>query len=86
MGRDRYDHCSPGSQSAGRRLTELATTNSRTIKIGSKNRYDEKYSLSVAEMREGPDEVRAGSVSSQPQEFASGFVDFLLGRGARYRR
>ena len=86
MGRNRYDHCSPGSQSAGRRLTELATTNSRTIKIGSKNRYDEKYSLSVAEMREGPDEVRAGSVSSRPQEFASGFVDFLLGRGARYRQ
>ena len=28
----------------------------------------------------------SASVSSQPQEFAGGFVDFLLGRGARYRR
>jgi hypothetical protein len=76
----------PAHNAQGARATELATTNTRTIKIGSKNRYDEKYSLSVAEMREGPDEVRAGSVSSRPQEFASGFVDFLLGRGARYRR
>jgi hypothetical protein len=25
-----------------------------------------------------------GSVASRPQEFASGFVDFLLGRGARH--
>jgi hypothetical protein len=64
-GRNRYDYDSPGSQSADR-LTELATTNTRTIKIGSKNRYDEKNSLSVAEMRERPDEVRAGSVSSRP--------------------
>jgi hypothetical protein len=66
----------PAHKAQSARLTELATTNTRTIKIGSKNRYDEKYSLSVTEMREWPDEVRAGSVSSRPQEFAS----------ARYRR
>ena len=47
----------PAHKAQGTRLTELATTNTRTIKIGSKNRYDEKYSLSVAEMREGSDEV-----------------------------
>jgi hypothetical protein len=27
-----------------------------------------------------------GSITSQPQEFAGGFVDFLLGRGARHPR
>jgi hypothetical protein len=53
----------PAHKAQSARLTELATTNTRTIKIGSKNRYDEKYSLSVTEMREWPDEVRAGSVS-----------------------
>jgi hypothetical protein len=75
----------PAHKAQGARLTELATTNTRTIKIGSKNRYDGKYSLPWPRCAR-PDEVRAGSVSSQPQEFASGFVDFLLGRGARYRR
>jgi hypothetical protein len=74
----------PAHKARRTRLTELATTITRTIKIGLKNRYDEKYSLSVAEMREGPDEVRAGSVSSQPQEFASDFVDFALS-GLQYR-
>jgi hypothetical protein len=76
----------PAHKARGARLTQLATTITRTIKIGSKNRYDGKYSLSVAEMHEEPDDVRAGSVSSRPQKFAGGFVDFLLGRGARYRR
>jgi hypothetical protein len=42
--------------------------------------------LSAAEMRERPYGVRAGSVSSRPQELAGGFVDFLLGRGGRHRR
>jgi hypothetical protein len=27
-----------------------------------------------------------GNIASRPQEFASGFVDFLLGRGARHPR
>ena len=35
----------PAHKAQGARLTELATTNTRTIKIGSKNRYDGKYSL-----------------------------------------
>jgi hypothetical protein len=27
-----------------------------------------------------------GNVASRPQEFVGGFVDFLLGRGARHPR
>jgi len=33
-----------------------------------------------------PFEMHVGNVTSRPQEFASGFVDFLLGRGARHPR
>jgi len=39
---------------------------------------------------DGPAQVRepleAGNVTARSQEFAGGFVDFLLGRGARHPR
>jgi hypothetical protein len=36
-----------------------------------------------AQLRE---QFEMGNIASRPQEFASGFVDFLLGRGARHPR
>jgi hypothetical protein len=30
--------------------------------------------------------LEMGNITSRPQEFAGGFVDFLLGRGARHPR
>jgi hypothetical protein len=78
---------SPAHKARGVRLTELATTTiTRTTKVGSTGRYNGKYLFSAAEMHERPDGVRAGRVASRPQKFAASFVDFLLGRGARYRR
>ena len=32
------------------------------------------------------EQFEMGSITSRPQEFAGGFVDFLLGRGARHPR
>jgi hypothetical protein len=32
------------------------------------------------------EQFEIGNVTSRPQEFAGGFVDFLLGRGARHPR
>jgi len=73
----------PAHKARDVRLTEHVTTITRPIKVSSKIRYDRKQLVPVAEMHEEHDD---GSVSSRPQEFAGGFVDFLLGRGARYRR
>ena len=42
-----------------------------------------RYLIGLAEMRDQFDDMVAGSVASRPREFAGGFVDFLLGRGAR---
>jgi hypothetical protein len=75
------------SKARGAHLTELATTTiTRAIKVGSTNRHNGKHLTSAADVGEEHDDVRAGSVASRPQELARGFVDFLLGRGARYRR
>jgi hypothetical protein len=76
----------PAHKARGARLTELATTVTRAIKVGSTSRRNVKHFISVADVREEHDDMRDGSVSSPPQEFAGGFVDLLLGRGARYRR
>jgi hypothetical protein len=78
---------SPAHEARGARLTELATTTiTRAIKVGSTSRHDGKYLSSAAEMHESPDGVRASRVASRPREVTGSFVDFLLGRGARYRR
>ncbi len=41
------------------------------------------YSVGPAQVRE---QFEVSNVASRPQEFASGFVDFLLGRGVRHPR
>jgi hypothetical protein len=72
----------PANKARGARLTGLATTTIiRAIKVGSASRYDKKYLRTVNAVREELDDVRAGRVASR--EFVGGFVDFLLGRGAR---
>jgi hypothetical protein len=76
----------PAQKARGARMTGLATTITRAIEVRSTSRYDGRHLLSAAEIREEPDDVRAGGVASRPQELARGFVDFLLGRGARHRR
>jgi hypothetical protein len=42
-----------------------------------------RYLVGSVQLRE---QFERGNVASRPQEFASGFVDFLLGRGARHSR
>jgi hypothetical protein len=41
------------------------------------------YSVGPAQARE---QFEVGNVTARSQEFAGGFVDFLLGRGARHPR
>jgi hypothetical protein len=41
-----------------------------------------RYSL--GELRKQLDDMRAGRGTPEKREFATGFVDFLLGRGARH--
>ena len=78
---------SSAHKARGARLTELATTTiTRVIKVRSTSRHGRKYRVALAELREELDDVRVGSVTSRPLKFACGFVDFLLGRSARYRR
>jgi hypothetical protein len=53
------------------------------IKVGRLTRVSGRYSVGPAQVRE---QFEVRNVASRPQEFASGFVDFLLGRGARHPR
>ena len=53
------------------------------IKVGRISRESGRYLVGSAQLRE---QLEMGNISSRPQEFASGFVDFLLGRGARHPR
>jgi hypothetical protein len=57
------------------------------------NRTDTAAAINVGRFSRGligPTQLRGqvevSKITSRPQEFASGFVDFLLGRGARYPR
>jgi len=63
------------------RLGRTAVT--AAIKVGRLTGASGRYSVGPAQIRE-PFGVR--DVASRPREFASGFVDFLLGRGARHPR
>ncbi len=45
-----------------------------------------RYSIDLGELREQFNDIRVGRVTSRGRECASGFVDFLLGRGARHPR
>jgi hypothetical protein len=53
------------------------------IKVGRLPRDSGRYLVGSVQLRE---QFEIGNVTSRPQEFASGFVDFLLGRGARHPR
>jgi hypothetical protein len=47
-------------------------------------RTDGRYSIDIGKLRKKLDDSRAGRLASVRREFATGFVDFLLGRGARH--
>ena len=53
------------------------------IKVGRLTRNSGGGFVGPAQIRE---QFEVESVTSRPQEFAGGFVDFLLGRVARYPR
>jgi hypothetical protein len=63
------------------RLGRTAVT--AAIKVGRLTRASGGYAVGPAEVRE---QFEVRNVASRPQEFASGFVDFLLGRGVRHPR
>jgi len=63
------------------RLSRTAIT--AAIKVGRLTRDSGGYLVGRAQMRE---QLELSNVTSRPQEFAGGFVDFLLGRGARDSR
>jgi hypothetical protein len=58
------------------RLSRMAIT--AAIKVGRVTGNSDGYFIGPAQLR--------SNVTSRPQEFAGGFVDFLLGRGARHSR
>ena len=53
------------------------------INGGRLSRDSGRYLVDAVQLRE---QFEMGDVTSRPQEFARGFVDFLLGRGARHPR
>ena len=53
------------------------------IKVGRLSRDSGRYLVGPVQLRE---QLEMGNITSRPQEFAGGFVDFLLGRGARHSR
>jgi hypothetical protein len=53
------------------------------IKVGRLTRASGRHSVGAVRARE---QFQVGNVGSRPREFAGGFVDFLLGRGARHPR
>jgi hypothetical protein len=63
------------------RLSRMAIT--AAIKVGRVSSNSDGYLIGPAQLR-GHFEV--GNITTRPQEFAGGFVDFLLGRGARHSR
>jgi hypothetical protein len=63
------------------RLGRTATT--AAIKVGRFSRDSSRYLIGPAQLRE---QFEVGNVTSRPQEFAGGFIDFLLGRGAGHPR
>ena len=45
-----------------------------------------RYSRGLISPTQLRGQFEVAEITSRPQEFAGGFVDFLLGRGARYPR
>ena len=58
----------------------LGITAITAIKVGRIPRESGRYLVGSAQLRE---QFEMGNIASRPQELASGFVDFILGRGAR---
>ena len=71
---------SPGQVARPSRLGISAITTA--IKDGRLSRDGGKY-LAGPVLRE---QFEIGNLISRPEEFAGGFVDFLVGRGARHSR
>jgi len=63
------------------RLSRMAIT--AAIKVGRVTSNSDGYLIGPAQLRE---HFEMGNVTSRPQGFAGGFVDFLLGRDARHSR
>ena len=53
------------------------------IKGSQLSRDSGRYLVGPVQLRE---QSEMGNITSRPQELAGGFVDFLLGRGARHPR
>jgi hypothetical protein len=60
------------------RLSRGSTANIAAIKGGRFSRGNSRYAVGSAEL---PAQFEPWVGTSRPQEFSSGFVDFLLGRG-----
>jgi hypothetical protein len=70
-----------GQAASRSRLGSMAITSA--IKVGRLTSDSDGYSVGPAQLRE---QFEVGDVTSRSQEFAGGFVDFLLGRGCRHPR
>jgi hypothetical protein len=53
------------------------------IKVSRLSRDSGRYLVGPVQL---PEKFEMGNVTSRSQEFAGGFVDFLLGRGAHHPR
>jgi hypothetical protein len=56
---------------------------SAAIQVGRSSRDSGRYLVGSVQSRE---KFEMGNVTSRSQEFAGGFVDFLMGRGAHHPR
>jgi hypothetical protein len=56
---------------------------SAAIKVGRVSSKSGGYLIERPHLRE---HFEVSNLTTRPQEFAGGFVDFLLGRGARHSR
>ena len=70
-----------GQDARPSRLGRRAIT--AAIKAGRLPRDSDTYLVGPVQLRE---QFEMGNVTSRQQEFAGGFVDFLLGRGASHPR
>jgi hypothetical protein len=70
-----------GQAARGGRLSRMAITTA--IKVSRMSSNNDGYLIGPAHLR---GHFELGNVTTRPQEFAGGFVDFLLGRGAHHSR
>jgi len=67
----------------GRRSRLSRMANTAVIRLGRWTNDSGGYSVDPAQVRE---QFEVSNVTARSQEFAGGFVDLLLGRGARHPR